>query len=376
MTTRPYLNRRSLMLAAAASSIGMPVLAQGRPIRFGCTVDASGVEKANGTSLFLGASACVEGINRAGGLQGRPLELVMADDQFKPELARENALRFQGDPGMIGLISPLGTRQTAAVMEAVHDMAIVGPNTGTAALRKVSPPNLFWVRASYDEEVDALIENAATVGITRIGVVYPNDALGKGVFAAIERPLAARKIKPVVVATTPSTISTEVGPAAQQIAAAAPQLVLMVLAGVLPLFVAAFRKAGGHSTLYGLSIGASAANLHELGEQARGIGFAIVVPSPFSPKHEIVRRYQADMAAAGSTAFSLPTLEGYINARITWEALRRAGPQVTREGLIDALAGLTKLDLGGMTISYGRDNRIGGRFVDIAVIGTAGRILS
>ena len=150
----------------------------------------------------------------------------------------------------------------------------------------------------------------------------------------------------------------------------------MALAGVVPLFVKAFRQAGGSRTLYGLSISASAANIAALRERGRGVGFSVVVPSPFAPKHAIVRRCQEDMAASGWNDFSLPSLAGYINARVAAEGLRSAGPGVSRESLIAALDRIEALDLGGLRVGFGKGNRIGGNFVDVAVIGQDGRMLS
>lgn len=376
--SRTLLRRRELLttIGGAAATLAIPTLAQTRSIRLASTFDNSGVEKANGSGCFKGATAYFNAINKAGGINGMKVELLMADDQFKPDIAKANAQAFEADKTILALLTPLGTRQTAAIMESVTSMAIIGPNTGTAALRKNSPPNVFWVRASYDQEVDKLIRTAVTLSSTRIGIVYPNDPLGKGVFAAFERSMAAAQLKPAVIATTPGTTSTEVEPAAMAIVKESPQAVIMVLAGVAPLFVRAFRKLGGSSTLYGLSISASASNIEALGSLGRGLGFSLVMPSPFAPKYEIVRRYQTDMTASGWTDYSLPTLEGYINARIVAEALRRAGANVTRESLIASLERIESLDLGGMRIGYGTGNRIGSNFVDVAVLGTDGRILS
>lgn len=364
------------LAGAAVAGLGWPAAAQSKPLRLASTFDNSGVERANGSGCFQGALACIDAVNRNGGVGGSKIELVMADDEFKPELAKKNAATFRADKSILGLLTPLGTRQTAAVMEAVQDMAIVGPNTGTAALRKTSPSNLFWVRASYDQEVDKLIGNAITLGVSRIGIVYPNDPLGKSVLGAFERSMAERRLKPAVVATTPNTTSKEVEPAAKAVAEADPQLVIMVLAGVAPLFVQTLRDLGSACTLYGLSISASTVNIKAMGDKGRGVGFALIVPSPFAPKYEIVRRYQADMTAAGHTELSLPSLEGYINARVMVEGLRRAGQGVTRESLIAALDRIEALDLGGMRIGYGRGNRIGGQFVDVAVIGPNGRLMA
>lgn len=376
--TKDWRRRDVLTLGAAGSmaSLGFPALAEARSLKIGSTFDNSGVEKANGSACFKGAQAYFNAINRAGGINGSRIELGMADDQFKPELAKANALAFRADKSVLALLTPLGTRQTAAIMETVTDMAIVGPNTGTAALRRTSPPNLFWVRASYDEEIKKLIRTAVALGTTRIGIVHPNDPLGASVLAAFQRSLAAVNLAPAVVATTPGTTSSEVEPAAQAIARAAPQIVVMVLAGMAPLFVKALHAAGGTSTLYGLSIGASAANIAALGSHGRGTGFSIIVPSPFAPRNEIVRHYQDDMTASGWSDYSLPSLEGYINARVLVEGLKRAGPGVTRESLITALERIETLDLGGMRISYGKGNRNGSSFVDVVVIGADSRIIT
>jgi branched-chain amino acid transport system substrate-binding protein len=372
LSRRPFLQ----LAAATVASTAFPALAQAKLIKLASTFDNSGSEKPSGSGCYKGATAYFNALNKAGGLHGMKVELQMQDDQFKPDLAKANALAFAADKSIVGLLAPVGTRQVASVMESVKDMAIVGPNTGTAGLRKTSPPNLFWVRASYDQEVDKLIRTAVTLGHTRIGIVHPADPLGKSVLAAFERSMEAVKLKPTLVATTPGTTSTEIEPAVQAAVNAAPQVLVVVMAGVLPQFVKSFRAAGGTSSLYGLSIGASVNNIEALGTQARGMGFAIVVPSPFAGKHEVVRRYHADMTASGWTDWSLPSLEGYINARVMAEGLRRAGKDVTRESLIAALDRIEGLDLGGISISYGRGNRVGSSYVDVAVIGADGRIVS
>lgn len=375
----PLPRRRDILrlAGAGAACLAAPVLAQARVIRIGATFANSGPEKVNGAGLFQGSSAYFNALNRAGGIHGMKVELISADDQFNPDFAKQNALAFQADPTVLALIHPLGTRQTAAAMDAVKDMAIVGPNTGTVALRKKPSPNTFWVRANYDQEVERLIRTATTLGISQIGLVHPKDQLGAGLLAAFNAACEKFKVKPAVIATTPSTVSPEVGPAAQEIAKVAPQVVIMGLgAGTAPLFVRALRQAGASSTIYGLSIAMSAQNIRDLGDLARGLGFSIIVPSPFATKYEIVRRYQADMEASGSSDFSLPSLEGYIDARVLAEGLRRAGPAPTRASLVAALEQIEILDLGGLRVGYGKGTREGSQFVDVAVIGSGGRFMS
>jgi branched-chain amino acid transport system substrate-binding protein len=383
MDSSRTLSRRSALqhlagtAAVAAAGFHGAAFAQEKVLRIAATFDNSGPEKINGGGLFQGSSAYFQAVNRNGGIHGLKVELVSADDQFNPDIAKQNALKFHADPSVLALLHPLGTRQTAAVMDAVKDIAIVGPNTGTVALRKKPSPNTFWVRANYDQEVEKLISTAKTLGLSSIGLVHPKDPLGTGLLAAFNAACDKHQIKPAVIATTPSTTSPEVEPAAADIAKAAPQVVIMGLgAGTAPLFVRALRKAGGTSTVYGLSIAMSAQNIRDLGELSRGLGFSIIVPSPFATKFEIVRRYQADMEAAGSRDFSLPSLEGYADARVLAEGLRRAGANPTRASVIAALEKIESLDLGGLRVGYGKGVREGNRFVDVAVIGADGRFMS
>ena len=364
-----------LAVAAGAAGLGLPALAQqARAVRVGVTLDNSGVEKANGSGLLLGSGAYFAAVNKAGGIHGSKIELQVTDDQFKPDVAKANALAFAADASVLALLHPLGTRQSAEVSDAVPGLPVIGPNTGTVALRKKNAPNTFWVRANYDQEIDRLVNQAVTLGQTRVGLVHSNDPLGQSLLAGFNAALAKAKLEPAVIATTPNTTSMEVEPAAARIAEAKPHVVIIGLAGTAPAFVKALRTAGGKSAAYGLSI--TAGSLAAMGELAHGLGFSIVVPSPFSTRHEIVRRYQADMLASGQKAFSLPSLEGYVDACVLAEGLRRAGPGATRAKLMAALESIEDHDLGGMKISFGRSNREGSRFVDVAVIGTGGRLLT
>jgi len=374
------LCRRTVLQFAASSAaagLGLPAMAQStgsRVIRIGTTFDNSGVEKANGSGLFLGSSAYFDALNKAGGINGSKVELVMKDDGFKPDVSKANALALAEDPAVLAILHPLGTRQTAAVIDAVPGLAVVGPNTGTVALRKKPSPNAFWVRANYDQEIERLVAQAASVGQTRIGLVHPKDPLGQSLLAGFTAAMARHKIEPVVIATTPGTTSMEVDPAAKEIAKASPQIVIVGLAGTAAAFIKALRAAGGNSTIYGISI--SAGSIFGMGDQAHGVGFSIPVLSPFAARSELVRRYQADMLAAGHKTFSLSSMEGYVDACVLAEGMRRAGSSLNRASLIAGLERIEGWDAGGMRFNFSRGNHEGSTFVDVAIIGGGGRLLT
>jgi ABC-type branched-subunit amino acid transport system substrate-binding protein len=111
--------------------------------------------------------------------------------------------------------------------------------------------------------------------------------------------------------------------------------------------------------------------------KAHGLGIAQVTPDPSSPAVPISREFQKSLKAAQASAedWNQAGLEGYIAARVLVEGLRRAGPQPTRAGLRTALEQLSALDLGGYVIELSRASHSGSRFVDIAILDRAGRLL-
>lgn len=71
---------------------------------------------------------------------------------------------------------------------------------------------------------------------------------------------------------------------------------------------------------------------------------------------------------------SYTSLEEFIGAKVLVEGLRKAGANPTRKKVINALATLRKYDVGGFTVSFAPDNRIGSRFVEVTIIGKKRRI--
>ena len=66
-------------------------------------------------------------------------------------------------------------------------------------------------------------------------------------------------------------------------------------------------------------------------------------------------------------------MEGFAGAKVVVEGLRRAGPKPTPQKLRDALEGLSRYDLGGLTVSYSPGNHTGLDFADLSIIDASGR---
>src|SRR5437762_7724858 len=75
----------------AAMLVPAPWLAafgQAKPLKIGTLQPLSGAAAAGGKTALVGVQMAVDRINKAGGVNGRPIELIIADDESKPDVGR------------------------------------------------------------------------------------------------------------------------------------------------------------------------------------------------------------------------------------------------------------------------------------------------
>src|SRR5436190_13298989 len=91
--------RRVLRWSAASGAVGLgatllssnpwrPALGEAKPYKLGTEQPLTGVAAYGGKSSLVGVQMAVDRINKLGGINGRPVELVVADDQSKPDTGR------------------------------------------------------------------------------------------------------------------------------------------------------------------------------------------------------------------------------------------------------------------------------------------------
>src|SRR5438309_1563826 len=93
--------RRFLSLSAAAAGAvgatrlvpppGRAAFGQAKPYKIGVLQPLSGVAAAGGKTALVGTQVAAERINKSGGINGRPVELVIADYESKPDVGRRKA---------------------------------------------------------------------------------------------------------------------------------------------------------------------------------------------------------------------------------------------------------------------------------------------
>src|SRR5215471_18871941 len=99
---RGKITRRRLIGygVASAGALGANILVpapwqsafgQAKPYKIGTLQPLSGAGAAGGKTALVGVQMAADRINKAGGINGRPIELIVADDESKPDVARRKA---------------------------------------------------------------------------------------------------------------------------------------------------------------------------------------------------------------------------------------------------------------------------------------------
>lgn len=380
-SSRPQATRRQLLGTLAAFPLAFHATTRAQdtnPIRIAQSTAMTGPLGELGQAMHQGARACFAAINAKGGVNGRQIELTAVDDGYDVKRALANVQGFIADKGNFALFNCMGTPMIEAMLPLVLESGIpfFAPFSGALSVRPKNARNVFNIRASYADEAEQLVQHLATIGIKRVAIAYQNNSFGKEVFDAAQQSMTRYKLQPAVVVTVENN-SSDVNAATAKIAAASPEAVLVGLAGKPTIdFVKAIRLQRKGLPLYALSIMGAAATIKAMGDDATGIAVSQVMPLPGNTVVPMVREFQQAWKAAGATLEpSHLALEGYVNARVFAEALRRAGRNPTRHSFIDSTWALKRYDLGGFEVSFSDSARNASRFVEMTMVARDGRFI-
>ena len=349
-------------------------------ITLGMSSPFSGPNGAYGTEMREVIERYFDQVNKGGGVNGRKLAHAALDDGYETDRTVANTKALIDDKKVFSLLAFYGSSPTTEAMNKVFGPArvpLVGTISGAGSLREPISQNpssryMFNVRASYADETEAIVNQIVSFGLKNIAVFYQNDGFGKSGLDGVTAALKKHNLAPSAVATVGRN-STEVASAVGAIAQTKPQTVILVtLYKPTAAFVKAMKAAGQRPMYMTLSPVGTEQLVKELGADARGIGISQVMPYPWNDIVPVVRDYQKLIGNKASSSYY--GIEAYIMARITVDALRRAGKDPTREKYMEALES-TNMDLGGFRVTFSPSNRQGSRFVEMTVIGPGGKIL-
>ena len=345
-------------------------------ILFGQSAAFSGPAQELGKNMRRGIQAAFAEANRQGGVHGRQLELQSLDDAYEPEAAIANTRQLIEQEGVFALIGAVGTptSRSATPVAAAAAVPYIAPFTGAAFLRQPMWSNVINLRASYNQETEAMVARlTADLGIERIAVMYQDDSFGRAGYRGARQALERRGMEPVAIGVYPRN-TTAVKTALLDLRSADPSAVILVGAyQPVAALIAWARHTGWDPVFITISFVGSNALARELGRAGTGVFVTQVVPFPANDIPPVVAAYRRALAAhAPEAAPGFVSLEGYLAGRLAIAALEGCGPEVDRARFLESLRRDGLIDLGGFELSYGDADNQGSDAVFLTAIGSDG----
>ena len=319
-------------------------------------------------ALNAGAQLAFDAVNAQGGVHGRKIRVVTLDDELAPPNAIANYKKLLDEQGVVAMFGCVGSGTTAAAAKLLqeHGCASVGGFAVADSAREKARNHAFFVRASTGREAEVLVRQLDTIGIKKIAVAHMDNPGGAEALTLVTKALEAVQAKPVAAGAVKGDGSNaaQVG---RDLATAQPQAVIMYLSGRQPAdLIPAMRAAGVSPMFYGMSIVSGEVVAKTLGAQARGLAIAQVVPYPWASVDPEIQTYQRALQQ-GKTEPNYYSFEGWINAQVMIEGLRRAGRDLTRARLLAAMRSM-KLRLASIEIDFTTGGIAGSRFVELVQV--------
>jgi ABC-type branched-subunit amino acid transport system substrate-binding protein len=340
-----------------------------KEIRFGIAAPFSGASRELGRQMKLGIDTAFDRVNDTGGVNGRMLRLLAADDGYEPSRTLDAMKTLWDKDQVFGFVGNVGTPTAAvAVPFALERRALFfGAFTGANILRNDPPDRyVFNYRASYAEETDAVVHYLIKIKKLQprqIAVFAQQDAYGDAGFAGVAKAFRTLGINDGSILRLGYKRNTvDVDDAVSTLKAQKLQIRAVVM-------VAAYRAAAKfiertrdsypgmiYSNVSFVGSTALADELMLLGPRyANGVIVTQVVPAVGGYSSAVLEYKNALAKYFPGEAPDYVSLEGYIAANVLIQAIRQTGPELNTEKLIDRLEAMRNIDLGlGTPLNFGR----------------------
>lgn len=352
-------------------------------IVIGQVTPLSGPLAPTGSHIRAGAQLYFDAVNAKGGVHGEKIRLVTKDDAYKAAETVRLAKELINEVQPLALFGFVGTGNAEAILKdkilSNAGIPLVMIRSGASAVVKSGNPWLFITRASYEAEINKIIQQYSLTGYRTYAVLYQDDPFGLDVLGSTEA-LVGKFDSKIVAKAGYKKNTTEVSEAVKTIAAAAPHAVIMISnTAASSEFLKQSRAAGNNAQFITISVTDAAQVVERIGKDvANGLALTQVFPDPESRSIPLTREIMENFSKfkpSGEITPNQTLVEGYVGAKVLVEGLRRAGPKPTRQKLRDALEQIKEYDTGDLYVGFSPTNHSGVHYVDITIINREGKLL-
>ncbi|CAE7431866.1 unnamed protein product [Symbiodinium necroappetens] len=325
----------------------------------------NGPAEALGTGMQTGLTVAFGVANANGGVDGRTIELKSMNDSYEPDRCEKAVTALIEKAKVFMMIGGVGTPTAKAAVPVceANEVPFVAPFTGAEFLRNPFKKYVVNLRASYNQEMEALAAYLVDEqGLKNIACFYQNDGYGQAGLAGITKALESRGMSLAGTGTYERN-TVAVGQGLSDVAGTNPDAIIMV--GAYKPCAEFIKQAKSNdatksAVFCNISFVGTKALTSELGSLGEGVIISQVVPFPWDTSIPVVKEFHNEMNKAGkSDQIGFVTLEGYLAGKFFVNALDNVEGTPSREAFLASVQNTGTFDLGGFVLEFGPDDHQG-----------------
>ncbi len=330
--------------------------------RFAIANDLSGPSSYHGKTYAAGFNTYLKEVNEAGGVGGKKVELLQENAERNVQKEVGFLRKFaQQDNALAAMVVTSDGLFAAKPMSDSFKLPIMGIGVPELATSPTHPW-LFNIFASYQDTVFAAIDHIFTTDKDpKIAVVYPDSQYGLEALRAAETRMQKYN-KPLVAKVVMALRETDATTQALALKQAGAKYVIVQLAGAhIAAVLRDADKVGLDAMIIATTQGMDRepdlilgqANGANLAKRFLGVGpwakwNETAIPGVVAMRNAVKKYDNTPDDKLGDVMYS-NFVQGYVNAMVLVEALKRAGPNPNGEKIRDAMQQIKNFDTKGIT---------------------------
>ena len=332
-----------------------------KTIVIGASLPNSGIIKSWGDAVTSGVNSYLNYSNENHLLGNKEIKFLTYDDKYEPELTLENTNKLIYKEKVFALFGFVGTPTVKRVLPILYDENIpfFSAFTGASFLRDNKNENFINFRASYNQEIEALINYLSKQKkLNKVAVFYQNDDYGEEGYISLLELVKSKGIK-LVAEGSYKRNTLSISHAFNEIKDANPQVIFMIGAyKTNSLFIKKAKENENLKDTIFCNISFGDANsmikeLEKLDTNTQNLIFSQVVPSYINSDIPVVFEYQNLMKKYyPNEELGFLSLEAFLSAKVLVNAISRIQGDITREKFIYMLKTTPTNLLEGINIKF------------------------
>lgn len=338
--------------------------ASGEPIKVGVLMDLSQVYSFIGNPSLAGVEAAVDAINRDGGIDGRPIELVVNDDRTDPENARA-LYEEMANQGVVAVVGPNASATMVPLAPKVQEVEV--PSLSLAAVSDLHRPARPYLYATGLHVFDSALIDAKWIAdqgvdspvVAALSLDTPAVAeFRESLEENIPDVTGGELVRNDVVAVDATDMTNAVVPIANE----NPDFVPVgLLATQLPGAVSSLRNRGVDAPVINYFVASDRATFEAVGDEEFYAVRQYVEPEeePASAGLEQMRQ-DAEEAGVTEEMTSAYFTYGYVTTMLIAEALSNCSDPCDGPAVDEALSSITNFETNGLSgpLGVGEDDHL------------------